>query len=582
MDFYSRLFRLTGEIKGVIATKVIIGLSITAAYVIQAFAMARGISIVLDGGYMGDFIKMILISFLCIIARCLLMYANEKYSKKAACDIKKVIRGKVLEKLLFLGPGYQTKKRSGNLQSLITDGVETLEAFLTNYIPQLFIVLFSAIGIGTYVWQLNTSVAFVMIIAIVLAVFGPQASMPLVKKFIQGYWQAYAVLNSQFIDAMQGMNTLKVLNGSKRKGKELALDAENFYRKAVRETTLSLLNSSVIILCMAAGYAFSVGVSVIQVSRGQLALSSLFVILFLAYECFRPIHDLNAYWHSSFLGFSAAREVFSIIDTPAEVEESDSPVNHGSDIKLPQISFQNVSFSYDERETKAIKDLNLCIDPGKTAAIVGKSGAGKSTIVSLLLRFFDPQEGQILFNGENAKNYSLDYLRSQIAVVFQDTYLFYGTILDNIRLAKPNASIDEIIEAAQLANAHKFISEFPRGYDTLVGERGISLSGGERQRISIARAILKDAPFLILDEATSSVDAESEGAIQAALEKLVKNRTTLIIAHRLSTVQKADQIFVLEDGVLAEQGKHEDLISEEGIYSRLIMAQYRVKEVQNG
>jgi ABC-type multidrug transport system fused ATPase/permease subunit len=206
-------------------------------------------------------------------------------------------------------------------------------------------------------------------------------------------------------------------------------------------------------------------------------------------------------------------------------------------------------------------------------ALIGRSGAGKSTVVALLLRFFDPQTGRITLDGRNLREYGLESLRKMIAVVSQDTYLFYGSIADNLRLAKPAATEAELQAAAQAANIHAFISELPDGYNTIVGERGLRLSGGERQRIAIARALLKDAPILILDEATSSIDAANEAAIQAALERLTHGRTTLVIAHRLSTVANVDRIVVLEDGTAVECGAHRELLAHQGAYARLIAAQ---------
>ncbi len=578
MKFYIRLCMFVSEIKTEMLIKVLMGLMITATYVGQAFAMAKGVSSVFNDGDWTYLLKMICITLICICIRSVLIFLNESYSKKAACTVKSKIRGKLIKKVMELGPGFMNSNRSGNIQSLITDGVESLEFFLVNYIPQLFIVLFSAGFIVIYIFMLDWVVALLILLGIIVAVFGPQISMPIIEKYILGYWQSYAVLNAQYIDAMQGMTTLKVFDASSKKGEELSKDAQRLCKKSMDETTISLINSSVINLAVSAGYAFSIAAGAWRVSNDKMLLSNLFVVLFLVVECFRPVNDLNAFWHSSFLGFSAAKEVFSILDEPILVFEKENSEFEIASKELPGIAFENIKFSYNREKKAALRSVSFKIKPGETVAIVGKSGVGKSTIVNLLLRFFDPQEGKIIFGEKDLKDYSLEYLRSQISVVFQETYLFYGTIEENLLLVKPGATIDEIKNAAKMANAHEFISNLPKGYQTIVGERGTTLSGGERQRISIARAILKDAPFLILDEATSNIDAASEKLIQEALEQFTKKRTTLIIAHRLSTVKNADKIFVLKDSSLVESGNHNELIKKNGIYSQLVKAQYNVKE----
>jgi ABC-type multidrug transport system fused ATPase/permease subunit len=234
---------------------------------------------------------------------------------------------------------------------------------------------------------------------------------------------------------------------------------------------------------------------------------------------------------------------------------------------------QNVFFSYTEKGGKVLKNVTMEMYAGKITALVGKSGSGKSTIVSLLLRFFDAEEGTVMLDGKDVRDFPIEYLRNQISVVFQEPYIFYGTIRENLRMAKPDATDEELTEAAKLANAHEFIMEFQDGYDTLVGERGATLSGGERQRIAIARAILKAAPILILDEATSSVDMVHEAKIQEALNHCMKGKTTIVIAHRLSTIEHADVIYVLEEGCVTGKGTHEELLKGNQVYRRLIEAQ---------
>jgi ABC-type multidrug transport system fused ATPase/permease subunit len=238
----------------------------------------------------------------------------------------------------------------------------------------------------------------------------------------------------------------------------------------------------------------------------------------------------------------------------------------------PEIDFENVSFEYIEG-TEVLHNITMDIKAGSTVAVVGKSGSGKSTLLSLIMRFYDAKSGTIKLAGVDIQDYGLDYLRRNMAVVSQDTYLFYDSILENVRMAKPDATREEVVKAAQIANIHEFIESLPEGYDTMVGERGITLSGGQRQRVAIARAVLQNAPILLLDEATSSVDVHSEHHIQEALASVMRDKTTIIVAHRLSTVQDADVIFALENGRLAEAGTHRELLEKNGVYASLIKAQ---------
>ncbi len=272
----------------------------------------------------------------------------------------------------------------------------------------------------------------------------------------------------------------------------------------------------------------------------------------------------------------AAQRLFPILDMKTETEETIDPVEISN--FNGKVEFEDIWFQYNPEGPWTLKEVNLTADPGTVVALVGPSGAGKTSLVDLIPRFYNPTKGKVKIDGTDIKRLSLKFLRSQVGIVLQDVFLFTGTVRDNIRYGRPGASEEEVIEAAKMANAHDFISRMPQGYDSMVGERGSTLSLGERQRISIARALICNPKILILDEATSSVDAESEKEIQAALESAMKGRTTFVIAHRLSTIRNADKIVTIQEGQIVETGSHEELLASSGIYSRFHNIQVKAAE----
>ena len=573
MSNYMKVAGFVKYIKKELVIKVIIGLLITGTYVAQAIMLARGTTHVFSGDSAGMAVMYYVIAAGLIILRAFLVRYSEGYNKYIAGKVKTVIREILIDKLLLLGPGYQSDKRSGKLQSLLTDGVEYLEPFLINYIPQIFIVGFSVIPMAVYIWILNVPAGIILTIAVAASIFLPHIMFPFTSKSSVGYWREYAVLNSQYVDTMQGMNTVKYFDAEKRKGEELEADSERFRVKQLINTRNSLFASGAITLMMAIGTAITTGVAAYACSDGMLGYAGLLTIMFLVIECVRPIGELNNSWHASYLGLSVSNEFVEIMEEPVKIKNIPDPDKTSLDKDLPNIDFENVHFKYSSKRESAADGLDFSIASGNTAAFVGESGSGKSTIVNLLLRFYDADEGKITLNGVDIKDYNIEYLRSKIAVVFQNTYLFYGTVMENIRMANPGASDEDVFKAAKDANAHDFIMNLEKGYETIVGERGANLSGGQRQRLAIARAILKEAPILIMDEATSSVDAASEELIQQTVEGINGKYTTILIAHRLSTIINADRIYVLDKGKLAEEGTHEELLQKKGVYLKLVEAQ---------
>lgn len=569
-----RLLLLTKGARASLLLKSLVGISITATYVAQAFLLASGVRYAFTDPNWENFIPIISSVFALVVLRAGLLWTREVLGKSAAAKTKEALRVNLFKYYFRLGPVYMEEGRTGKVQSIFTDGVEALEVFLTEYLPQLLVTIIGLAVILGYMIKLDLAVGSIVLAAVLVCVLCPMFWDRLMNKIGHGHWESYGNLNAQFVDFMQGMTTLKAFNASDSTGRELERDANALFRHTLKKLNVSLVSSAIVGLAGAVGAALSVGVGALHLSMGMLNIGSLSVILFLSTECFRPVTDLNTYWHQSFLGFSAAEKMFEFLDTPTPLTDGavESAPIPGRD-RLPAIEFENVTFAYSADDKPALCNVSIHIREGSKTAIAGKSGAGKSSLVNLLLRFFDPQGGRIVIGGKEIRSVSVDSLRASISVVFQDTYLFYGSIAENIRIAKPDAGPKEIEAASRRANAHDFIAAFPGGYETVVGERGVRLSGGERQRIAIARAMLKDAPILILDEATSNVDAQNERMIMDSLSALMENRTTVVIAHRLSTIEDADEIYVLENGQVSEQGSMSELLKKNGGFSELMQSQ---------
>ncbi len=571
MSKYFRLIQFLRFAKKETCIKILISLVTIASGFAQAFFLARGISFVLGGEDWKNILLQFAAGVFFLGLQVVFIRFGEGYTKVFAAKLKGGIRQEILTKLLDLGPAYKDDRRTGNLQSLLTDGIESFEPFLTQYLPQVVVVIMTSIFSTTLMWSMDREVGMFVLIMTIVAIIVPHLFMPAVSRVMIEYWRDYAALNAQYIDDMCGMSTLKSLGVSQKEGKRLADMAWEFAKQSLKNLGVSLSDSVIIIACTTAGTAISTVIASYHMAVGLISYSTVLLILFLSRECMRPLYDMNLFWHASYLGLSVAEELFSVLDEPGYIRNGEKDFPSGQE--FPKIELKDLSFSYEGNERHALKNVNITMDPGCMTALVGKSGSGKSTIINLLLRFYDFKDGSITVNGVDIKTISCESLRKNISVVFQDTYLFYGTVIENIRIAKPEATDDEVMRAAKMARAHPFIENLPDGYETVVGERGATLSGGEKQRISIARAILKDAPILILDEATSSVDNKNEMYIQEFMQEYMRKKTCIVIAHRLSTVEKADQIFVLDNGTVIEKGTHEQLLDTSELYRDLARTQ---------
>ena len=581
MYLHPRLLALAKGVRWRILFAAVVGmLAVVAGVARLAVAAVVIFKIIHEGAEFSSIMWPLAGMIALILVRSGLQYLQEVISHHTASVVKVALRERLYQHCLALGPGYFDQSRTGDVLMSLAEGVERLEAFFGRYLPQMIVAALAPVLIFAFMAIIDFRTGLVFLAFALLTLVLPNIFHRWTRTSSMARRDAYGALGADFLDAVQGLPTLKAFGQSKARGLLLADRARALFRTTMGVLAANSATSALTILGIASGAAVALAWGAVRVSDGELELRSLLIVLMLGVEIFRPLRELVQLYHDGMIAMSSAEGIFDIMDAPVDVADA---ATSPSPLQLaPEVTFEGVNYAYSGGRRPALHDLSFTLNAGETLGLVGPSGAGKSTIVWSILRFFDPQSGRVLLGGTDIRDIPLSQLRDQVAVVTQDTYLFHGTVAENLRFGGPNATQEQLEAAAKTANAHDFISHLPQGYDTIVGERAVRLSGGQKQRIAIARAVLKDAPILILDEALSNVDAENEAVIQVALDHLMEGRTTLIIAHRLSSVVKADRIIVLEDGRLVESGNHGELVAAGGVYAELMAQQRELDEEEPG
>lgn len=500
---------------------------------------------------------------------CERMAAHASYL--ASVDVKRILREKIYEKLLKLGASYREQVSTSEVVQVSTEGVEQLETYFGKYLPQLFYSLLAPLTLFAVLSFVNLKASVILLICVPLIPLSIVAVQKFAKRLLNRYWSMYTGLGDSFLENLQGLTTLKIYQADEQKAKEMDVEAQNFRKITMKVLTMQLNSTSVMDIVAYGGAVIGMIVAVSKYLKGNLTISGTFCIILLASEFFLPLRILGSFFHIAMNGMAASDKIFGILDLP-QPEKKTEPLPDGPlDIEL-----RGIRFSY-EKDREILKDIDLTLPSGSFVSLVGESGCGKSTIAGLLTGKNREYSGEIRIGGRPLSEVREEDLRKNIVLVRHNSYLFKGTVRENLLMAKPEATDKEMEKVLAKVQLLSFLNT-QQGLDTPLLEKAGNLSGGQCQRLGLARALLADAPVYIFDEATSNIDVESEELIMKVIHELAQTNTVLLISHRLANVTPSDCIYMLENGEIREKGTHQELLQKGGAYCRLFLHQQALEQ----